>query len=114
MGVASSANLFWSFVRYITGDPYASDGNISKQDMIKLATAFAVANTAELGGYDDGVATTATAYTDVQLPGVTGADLDSANTFALKNVVFKKAVYPGASMNVADTSVSAILPRYGL
>ncbi len=109
MGTATSVNLFWGFVRYIINNPYQSIETMTKKDFIGYVEEYAVANAAELavsstaaGAYDDALATTGTAYTDLQLPGVSGADFDTATTFALKETVFKAATYPGVQMNVAN------------
>lgn len=102
MGTASSVNLFWGFVRYLMNNPYQSFETMTKKDFIRYVEEYAVANAYELGvgataagAYDDALYTAATAYTDVQLPGVAGADLDTATTFALKTAVFSQATYPG-------------------
>jgi hypothetical protein len=104
MGTATSVNLFWAFVRYMVNNPYQSMETMTKQDFIRYAEEFAVANvelavgTTAAGAYDDGLVTAATAYTDVQLPGATGTTLDSANTIALKKAAFAAATYPGVQM----------------
>ena len=101
MGTASSVNLFWAFVRYVLNNPYQSIEEMTEKDFIRYAEEYAVANvelavgTTAAGGYDDALVTTGTAYTDVQLPGSTGTDLDSATTFAKKITAFSKASYPG-------------------
>ena len=124
MGTASSVNLFWAFIRYILNNPYQSIEEMTKKDFIRYVEEYAVANAAELGvsstaagSYDDALQTAGTAYTDVQLPGVSGTDLDSATTFVLKEEVFKAATYPGvqegkATHATATTYDNQIL--YGL
>jgi hypothetical protein len=124
MGTASSVNLFWAFVRYIMNNPYQSMETMTKKDFIRYVEEYAVANAAELavgataaGSYDDGLVTAATAYTDVQLPGVTGSDLDSAITLAAKETVFKNATYPGSQHNVTQHATATTYDNqklYGL
>lgn len=99
---ASAVNLFWGFARYIMNNPYQSIETMTKKDFIRYVEEYAVANAAELavsgtaaGAYDDALVTAATAYTDVQLPGVSGTDLDTAITLAAKEAIFKSATYPG-------------------
>jgi hypothetical protein len=109
MGTASSRNLFWAFVRYLKDDM-----PVDVPDLIKKATAYATVNTDELNTYDDALYTTSTAYTDVQLPGVTGEDLNTATTLATKEAIFKRVIKPGHDIAVADIRVDHRLPLYGL
>ena len=94
--------LYWGFIRYVLGNPHQSVEQMTKKDFITLAEDYAIANKEEVSTsntvattYDDALVTTATAYTDLQLPGVSGADLDAANTFAKKEAIFAVATYPG-------------------
>ena len=124
MGTATAVSLFWGFVRYVINNPYQSIESMTKQDFIRYAEEYAVANAAELavsstaaGAYDDALYTAATAYTDVQLPGVTGADLDTATTLATKETVFKSATYPGEQSKTAGHSTATTYDNqklYGL
>ena len=110
MGTAAAVDMFWAFVRYILNNSDQTIETMTKKDFIGYVEEFAAVNvelcvgTTEAGCYDDALVTTATAYTDVQLPGVTGVDLDSANTFAKKTVVFNAATYPRQDQAVAGHS----------
>lgn len=124
MGTASSVNLFWGFVRYIINNPYQSIETMTKKDFINYTEEYAVANAAELavgataaGSYDDALQTAATPYTDVQLPGVSGADLDTAITLATKEAVFSQATYPGVQQDVGNHATATTYDNqklYGL
>ena len=123
MGTASSVNLFWAFVRYMLDNPNQTIETMTKKDFIGYVEEFAAVNvelcvgTTEAGCYDDALATTATAYTDVQLPGVTGTDLDSANTFAKKTAVFNAATHIGQDQAAAGHSTASTYDNqilYGL
>lgn len=112
---ASHKHLYWCFIRYVLGDPDQSIEEMTRKDFITLAENYAIANKEELSEsntiattYDVALVTTATTYDDVQLPGVAGTDLDSANTFALKQAIFDIATYPGQQNIVALGGPSAI------
>jgi len=123
MGTAAAVDMFWAFVRYILNNSDQTIEAMTKKDFIGYVEEFAAVNvelcvgTTEAGCYDDALVTTATAYTDVQLPGVTGTDLDNANTFAKKTVVFNTATYPGQDQAVAGHSTASTYDNqklYGL
>lgn len=115
MGTANRKPLFWCFIRYVLGNPHQSIEEMTKKDFITLAEDYAIANKEEISisntvatAYDAALVTAGTAYTDIQLPGVSGAGLDSANTFALKQAIFDAATYPGQSKIVALGGPSAV------
>lgn len=101
MADTDPARLYWGFIRYVLGNPHQSIEQMTKKDFITLAEDYAIANKEEVGEnvvatcYDVCLVTAATAYTHLQLPGVSGADLDAANTLAKKQVIFDAATYPG-------------------
>ena len=109
MAASNMITIFWGFVRYLMNNPYQSIEEMTKKDFLRYVEEYAVANAEDLdvagGGaaecYDDALVTAATLYDDLQLPGVTGADFDSANTFAKKVTAFSKATYPGVQEGVA-------------
>ena len=102
MADADPQALYWCFIRYVLGNPHQSIEEMTRKDFITLAEDYAIANKEEVSTsntvattYDDGLVTTGTDYTNIQLPGVTGADFDTANTFAKKQAIFDVATYPG-------------------
>lgn len=124
MSESTREAVFWAFVRYILNNPYQSIEEMTKKDFIRYVEEYAVANAEELasGGsaataYDDALVTTGTLYTDVQLPGVSGTDLDDANTFAKKITAFSKATYPGVQEGIATHTTATTYDNqtlYGL
>lgn len=94
--------LYWAFIRYVLGNPFQSIEEMTRKDFITLAEDYAIANKEEVSvsgtvatTYDAALVTAGTAYTDLQLPGITGADFDAATTFATKQALFNVATYPG-------------------
>lgn len=125
MAASNMITIFWGFVRYLVNNPYQSIEEMTKKDFLRYVEEYAVANNEDLdvsgGGaaecYDNALVTTGTLYNDLQLPGVTGADFDNANTFAKKITAFSKATYPGIQEGIATHTTAVtydIQKLYGL
>ena len=124
MAASDAVSIFWGFVRYLMGNPYQSIEEMTKKDFIRYAEEYAVANAEDLGVgsvaagcYDDAFIQTATQYTNLLLPGVTEAEFQAANTFALKVTAFSKATYPGVQEGKATHATATTYDNqtlYGL